>query len=361
VQFNDLKLQHARYATEIERRMQAVLAHGQFILGPEVAELEHALASRVGTRHCIGVGSGTQALELSLRALGIGPGDEVITTPFSWISSAEAIALVGATPVFVDIEPLGFCLDPERIEPAISERTRAILPVSLFGQPADMRAIGAIAARHRLAVIEDAAQSFGARQGDLASCNLSLVGCTSFFPTKPLGCYGDGGAVFTSDDDLANKLRALRSHGSIDRKRYTMLGTNGRLDTLQAAVLLARLTRLDDDLAERRALAVRYTKALEEVAQAPRALPENQHVFAQYTLRHPRRDRLVAHLTERGIPTQIHYSRCLHQHPLLRSRTVASPVADLATREVVSLPLYPGLTDEAQARVIDAVLSLDAS
>jgi UDP-2-acetamido-2-deoxy-ribo-hexuluronate aminotransferase len=356
VQFNDLRLQHARHGAEIERRMQVVLEHAQFILGPEVAELEQVLAKRVGVSHCVSVGSGTQALELALRALRIGPGDEVITTPFSWISSVEVIALVGATPVFVDIEPRGFGLDAGGLERAFTPRTRAVLPVSLFGQPADLDAISEIAGSRGVPVIEDGAQSFGARRHGRQSCSLTRVGCTSFFPTKPLGCYGDGGALFTDDDDLAQVVRAMRAHGSLDRKLHEHVGMNARLDTLQAAVLLAKLPGLDADLAERRRLAARYSAALAAHVQVPEVLPGNEHVFAQYTIRGNARDALRAALTARGIPTQIHYQRCLHQQPAFARFATLLPVAEQAARDVLSLPLFPGLRDSEQARVITAIV-----
>ena len=356
MQFNELKRQHARYAAEIELRMQAVLEHAQFIMGPEVAELEAALATRVGVAHCVSVGSGTQALELALRALGVGPGHEVITTPFSWISSVEVIALVGATPVFVDIEPRGFGLDARSLERAFTPQTRAVLPVSLFGQPAELDAIGAIADARQVPVIEDAAQSFGAKRWGRASGGITRVGCTSFFPTKPLGCYGDGGALFCDDPELASLLRALRTHGSSDRKLHGHVGTNARLDTLQAAVLLAKLPHFDEALAERRWLAERYTAALDDRVQVPEILPGNEHVFAQYTIRSPKRDALKKALADRAIPTQIHYERCLHQQPAFAAFASHLPEAERAAREVLSLPIFPGLQPSEQDRVIAAIL-----
>lgn len=356
MQFNDLSGQRARYAPELERRMQAVLEHARFIMGPEVEELETALAELVGAAHCVSVSSGTQALEVALRALSIGPGDEVVTTPFSWISSAEAIALVGAKPVFADIEPRTFGLDATRVEQVLTPRTRAILPVSLYGQVPDLAAISAVAAARGLPLIEDAAQSFGAKQHGRRSCGLTAVGCTSFFPSKPLGCFGDGGALFTNDAELAERARAIRTHGSRDRELCLHLGTNARLDTLQAAVLLAKLPHLDDELAERRRLAARYDEALRGHVVVPETLPHNQHVFAQYTIRHSARDHLRARLQERGVPTRVHYARCLHQQPVFAGHAVSLPEAELAAHEVLSLPLYPGLSAEDQDRVIAAVL-----
>jgi UDP-2-acetamido-2-deoxy-ribo-hexuluronate aminotransferase len=356
VQFLDLKAQHARYAREIEQRMLAVVARAEFIMGPEVAALEEALAERVGVAHCVSVASGTQALELALRALGVGPGDEVITVAFSWISSAEVIALVGATPVFVDIDPRGFGLDPRELGRAFSPRTRAVLPVSLYGQTPDLTAIEALADTHGVPVIEDAAQSFGARHGGRASGGITRVGCTSFFPSKPLGCFGDGGALFSDDAALAQTLRAMRSHGSLDRKVHDCLGMNARLDTLQAAVLLAKLPHFEAELSERRRLAMRYTSALGGHFDVPEVLPGNEHVFAQYTIRSKRRDAVAQALQAQGIPTRVHYARCLHQQPVFARLEANVPQAERAAREVLSLPLYPGLQDADQDRVIEALL-----
>lgn len=356
MQFNDLKAQQARYAGDVQRRMQQVLEHAQFIMGPEVAELEAELAAFVGVAHCVSVGSGTQALEIALRALEIGPGHEVVTVSYSWISSAEVIALVGATPVFVDIEPTGFGLDAAQLERAITPRTRAIIPVSLYGQLPDLASIEAIAGARGIAVIEDGAQSFGARQDGKRSCGITRVGCTSFFPSKPLGCYGDGGALFTNDAELAQGARATRTHGSVDRKLHTCIGMNARLDTLQAAVLLGKLPHLEAELAERHRLAARYTAGLSDHVTVPRTLPGNEHAYAQYVIRSPIRDRLAAALAEQGIPTQIHYPRCLHQQPVFAGHATHAPEAERAAHEVLSLPLYPGLPDSEQDRVIEAIV-----
>lgn len=361
MQFNDLKAQHARYAEPIEQRMRVVLEHAQFIMGPEVGELEQRLAARVGTAHCVSVSSGTQALELSLRALGVGPGDEVITVAFSWISSAEVIALVGAKPVFVDIEPCGFGMAPAQLARAFSAKTRAVLPVSLYGQTPELEAIETLAAAHGVPVIEDAAQSLGAERHGRQSGALTRLGCTSFFPTKPLGCYGDGGAIFTDDEPLARKLRALRSHGTVDRKSFDLIGTNARLDTLQAAVLLAKLPYFDDDLRERRRLAQRYTAALAGHVRTPQVLPGNAHVFAQYTIRAPGRDELAAALAARGLPSQVHYARCLHQQPVFADSATPLPESERAAREVLSLPLFPGLVSADQDRVIEAIIEHQAT
>jgi UDP-2-acetamido-2-deoxy-ribo-hexuluronate aminotransferase len=357
IRFNDPTAAHARHAVAIEARLQALFAHGRFIMGPEVAELEAALADYVGVSHAVAVKSGTMALELALRALGVGPGDEVITSPFSWISAAEAVALVGARPVFVDIEPDTFLLDASRVEAAVTARTRAILPVSLFGQLPDFERLEAVAGRHGLALIEDGAQSFGATQGGRRSGSLGSLGTTSFFPTKPLGCYGDGGALFTKDTDLARRLRVLREHGAERRGEHVAVGLNGRLDTLQAAILLAKLPQLETELRRRRDLAQRYEDGLATRIQAPRVATGNQHVFAQYTVRVPNRDAVVTRLRERGIEAAVYYRRALHEQPVFRGAVPAGalPEAECAAREALSLPLYPDLTAASQDRVIEVL------
>ncbi len=357
IPFYDAAAAHARYAAAIDARLQALFAHGRFIMGPEVAELEAALADYVGVSHAIAVKSGTLALELALRALGIGTGDEVITSPFSWISAAEAVALVGARPVFVDIEPDTFLLDPSCVEDAVTARTRGILPVSLFGQMPDFQRLEAVAGRHGLTLIEDGAQSFGATQHGRRSGSLGSLGITSFFPTKPLGCYGDGGALFTKDADLARRLRALREHGAEQRGEHVVVGLNGRLDTLQAAILLAKLPHLEGELRARRDLAQRYTDELATRLQAPRVAAGNQHVFAQYTLRVPNRDAVVARLREQGIEAAVYYRRALHEQPVFRGAVPAGslPEAERASREVFSLPLYPDLSAASHGRVIDVL------
>lgn len=357
IRFNDPTAAHARHAVAIHARLQALFAHGRFIMGPEVAELEAALADYVGVSHAITVKSGTMALELALRALGIGSGDEVITSPFSWISAAEAVALVGARPVFVDIEPDTFLLDASRVAAAVTARTRAVLPVSLFGQMPDFERLEAVARRHGLALIEDGAQSFGATQGGRRSGSLGSVGTTSFFPTKPLGCYGDGGALFTKDADLARRLRALREHGAEQRGEHVAVGINGRLDTLQAAILLAKLPQLEAELRTRRDLAQRYEQGLSARVQAPRVLTGNQHVFAQYTVRVANRDAVVTRLLERGVEAAVYYRRALHEQPVFRGAVPAGafPEAERAAREALSLPLYPDLTRASQDRVIEVL------
>jgi UDP-2-acetamido-2-deoxy-ribo-hexuluronate aminotransferase len=360
MQFIDLQEQYRRYGADIQARMRRVFEHGQFIMGPEVAELEQALADYVGVRHCITVASGTDSLEIALRALGVGPGDEVVTVPFTWISTAEVIQLVGARPVFADIEPATYNVDLTRLEAAITPRTRAILPVSLFGQMPDYSAINAIAARHQLPVIEDGAQSFGARQHGRASCGVTLIGSTSFFPAKPLGCYGDGGALFTDDEELAGRMRAIRSHGGVKRHEHWLLGMNGRFDTLQAAALLAKLPHFAQEIADRSRIGAEYSACLRTACGVPGVMPGNTHVYAQYTIRVPDRDRLAALLKAQGIPTAVYYPKCLHEQKVFESLGYHFgdfPVAEKASREVLSLPMHPFLTETDLARVVEAVVS----
>ncbi|MGH8772818.1 MAG: DegT/DnrJ/EryC1/StrS family aminotransferase, partial [Burkholderiales bacterium] len=310
MEFVDLKTQYRQLKNVIDERIKRVLDHGQFILGPEVAELEGKLARYTGAKHCVTVASGTDALLISLMALGIKPGDEVITTPFSFIATVEVIALLGAKPVFADIQEDSFNIDPAKIEAAITPKTRAIMPVSLYGQPADMDEINAIAKKHKLPVIEDAAQSFGATYKGKKSCNLSAIGCTSFFPSKPLGCYGDGGAVFTNDDALAQAMREIRVHGQEKRYVHSRVGIGGRMDTLQCAVVLAKLERFDWEIEQRQKVAARYSVLfgeLEETIGLPRVKPDRTSVWAQYTLLVPDRGALQEKLQQQGIPTAVHY------------------------------------------------------
>lgn len=354
--FNDLGPQIARLRQDIDRRIGQVIDHGRFIMGPEIAELETALAARTGVRHCISVASGTTAIELALRALGVGPGDEVITTPFTWIATANAIAIVGATPVFVDIRDDGsYLLDPRLVARALTTRTRAILPVGLFGQPPEVETIAAAAPG--IPIIEDAAQSFGATRHGRPSCALSAVGCTSFFPSKPLGCFGDGGALFTDDDALAERVRAIRTHGGIRRHHHTVIGTNGRMDTIQAAILLAKIASFDAEIALRQAAAARYDALLGGIAGIPFVQPGNTSVHAQYTIRcGGNRDTWATRLEQAGVPTSIYYPRPVHQQPAFASIcriAGALPVSEAACSSVLSLPFHPWLQVEEQERIRD--------
>lgn len=362
MEFIDLKEQYHRYKIEIDTRMAGVLAHGHFIMGPEIAELETALAQYVGVKHCLTTASGTDSLEIALRALNIGPGDEVITVPFTWISTAEVIGLVGAKPVFVDIDPVTYNINVDLIERAITPRTKAILPVSLFGQMPDYARISAIAAKHHLPVIEDGAQSFGATQHGKRSCGVTLVGSTSFFPAKPLGCYGDGGALFTSDDALAEKMRAIRTHGGLKRHHHPYLGMNGRFDTLQAAVLLAKLPHFEWEVKERSRIGSRYTTLLSSSLPAPCSvplvMPGNTHVYAQYTVRVPNRDDVAANLKAQGIPTAVYYPKCLHEQPVFSAcgyKWGDFPESEKASREVLSLPMHPFLSEHDQDTISQAL------
>lgn len=347
MEFIDLKAQYQAGRERINARIQQVLDHGHYILGPEVAELEGKLAACTGARHCITVSSGTEALLISLMALGIGRGDEVITTPFSFIATAEAIVLLGARPVFADIDPATCTIDPGLIEDKITARTRAIMPVSLYGQCADMDGINAIATCHRLPVIEDAAQSFGATYRGKRSCNVSTIGCTSFFPSKPLGCYGDGGAIFTSDDELARTMREIRVHGQSRRYVHTRVGVGGRMDTLQCAIVLAKLERFEWELAQRARVGARYDALLSgkvELVARPR---DRSSVFAQYTVVLDERERIQATLNSAGIPTAVHYPVPMHLQPAYVDHAVgsAAPVACAMADKVLSLPMGPYISD----------------
>lgn len=358
MEFIDIKKQYRLHKEEIDRGIQEVLETGQFIMGPQIKQLEQVLAEYVGVKHCITCSSGTDTLQISLMALGIGPGDEVITTPFTWISSAEVIGLVGATPVFVDIEPDYYNIDIAQIEQAITPRTKGIIAVNLFGQAPDYVKLNTLAKKYGLYVIEDAAQSFGATQNGIRSCALSLVGSTSFFPAKPLGCYGDGGALFTNDDHLAAKMRAIRTHGGESRNHHPYLGMNGRMDTLQAAVVLAKFPHFPGEVKAREEIGARYTKLLEGICEVPHVMPGNTHVHAIYTIRVPDRQALAEELKKQGIPTAVYYPKCVHEQPVfsyLGYTQGSMPVAEKVSQEVISLPMHPWLTQEDQDRVVEAV------
>lgn len=358
IEFIDLKTQQQRILPDLEWRMKTVLNHGQYIMGPEIAELEEKLAGYAGVRHCIAVASGTDALLIALMALGVGPGDEVITSPFTFIATGEIIAFLGATPVFIDIDPRTYNIDPLRIEPAITPRTKAIMPVSLYGQCADFDAINAIAARHNLPVVEDACQSFGATYNGRKSCGLSSIGCTSFFPSKPLGCYGDGGACFTDVDEIAGKMRQIRIHGQDRRYHHPVLGINGRMDTLQAAVLLAKLMVFDDEVAARARIGARYTELLQNLVNIPYIAPNNSSVYAQYTIQVSNRTSLQKKLEGQGIPTAVHYPVPLHLQPVFAGMELhkgSFPLSEAAADRVISLPMHPYLAEEAQNIIVEAL------
>jgi UDP-2-acetamido-2-deoxy-ribo-hexuluronate aminotransferase len=360
MEFIDLKTQYERYKADIKSRIQIVLDHGHYIMGPEISELETTLANYVGVKHCISVANGTVSLEIALRALGVGPGHEVITVPFSWISSAEVIMLVRAKPVFVDIERDTFNMDASKLEAAITTNTKAIIPVSLFGQMPDLEAIQAIADKYQIAVIEDAAQSFGATRNGRKSCGSSLIGSTSFFPAKTFGCYGDGGALFTDDDHLAETMRAIRTHGGVQRHHHTHVGTNGRFDTLQAAILLAKWPWFKDEVAARVRIGARYSELLQGIVTTPGIADGNTHVYAQYTIRVDERQRagIAGVLKSQGIPTGIYYPKCFHEQPVFADAGYSYgdfPESEQASREVLSLPMHPFLEESDLERVTNAL------
>lgn len=361
IPFIDLKSQFKALEPEIRRRIDAVLEHGQYIMGPEVGELEARLAEFTGAKHCITVASGTEALLIALMGLGIGKDDEVITTPFTFAATVEVIVLLGAKPVFVDIERDTCNIDPRLVENAISPRTKAIIPVSLYGQVADMDEINAIANRHGgLPVIEDAAQSFGAQYKGRRSCSLSTVGCTSFFPSKPLGCYGDGGAIFTNDNALAQSFREIRVHGQSARYVHTRVGVGGRMDTIQCAVVLAKLARFDWEISRRQEIGRRYSEllSLRGVAHVQQR-PDRNSVFAQYTVFADDREALQMAMAEAGVPSAIHYPTPLNEQPAYSMFCCpgCTPVSTSVAREVLSLPMGPDLSQTDQLKIADVVAS----
>jgi len=344
-------------------------------MGPEVQELEERLAAYTGSSHCITVASGTEALLISLMALGIEPGDEVITTPFSFVATAEVIVRLGAKPVFVDIEPDTCNINAALVEGKITERTKAIMPVSLYGQPANMDEINSVAAKYgNIPVIEDAAQSFGATYKGKKSCNLSTIGCTSFFPSKPLGCYGDGGAIFTNDDEIAQACREIRVHGQSKRYIHTLIGVGGRMDTIQCAIVLAKLERFDWEVAQRQSVAMRYNKLIFSLARSremdisdregasPRPIrlrPDRTSVYSQYSFFCDCRDALQKHLQDAGVPTAVHYPLPLNEQPAYKyfCSTASLPVAKQVANSVMSLPMGPDLSEEMQLLIIERVFS----
>ncbi|MDP6030082.1 MAG: DegT/DnrJ/EryC1/StrS family aminotransferase [Arenicellales bacterium] len=360
VDFIDLKAQQDRIRAALESGIHRVLHHGRYVMGDEIGTLESRLAQITEVEHCICVSSGTDALLMALLALEVGPGDEIITSPFSFFATAEVIALLGANPVYVDIDPATFNIDAAKIEVAVTGHTRGILPVNLYGQCAEMDEINAIGQRHSLPVIEDAAQSFGATYRGRASCALSDIACTSFFPAKPLGAYGDGGACFTSDAELAARLRQIRDHGQDRRYHHVRLGVNGRLDTLQATVLLAKLDVFDNEINRRQEAAQRYAEQLSSLEREgklvlPIVQSHNTSSWAQYTVRVKGRDEVQRALASAGIPTAVHYPVTLYQQPALIQTEANCPEGDRAADEVLSLPMHPYLGDEAQARVSDVL------
>lgn len=358
IQFIDLKKQYQELKLSIDARIHRVLDHGQYIMGPEVAELEAKLCEYTGASHSITVASGTEALLIALMAIGIKPGDEVITTPFTFVATAEVIVLLGAKPVFVDIEPDTCNINASKIEDAITPRTKAIMPVSLYGQPADMDEINEIAMRHDLVVIEDAAQSFGAEYKGKKSCNLSTIGCTSFFPSKPLGCYGDGGALFTSDDELAKAMREIRVHGQEKRYVHTRVGVGGRMDTLQCAVVLAKMERFEWEVEQRLKIGARYNQLLEGKNKVVTQRHDRTSVFAQYTVFVKDREVVQKALSESGIPTAVHYPIPLNEQPAYKHLCCSdcTPISKDIAKQVMSLPMSPDLNEKDQQTIVETLL-----
>lgn len=361
MKFIDLNQQYRKRKAAIDSRIHAVLDHGQYIMGPEIQALEERLAAFVGAKHCVSVSSGTTALQLALMAVNIQPGDEVITTPFSFFATAETIILLGAKPVFVDIDPRTYNINPDLIEAAITPQTKVIMPVNLYGQCAELDPINAIAAQHALIVIEDGAQSLGATYHGRQSCSLTTIGCTSFFPSKPLGCYGDGGACFTNDDELARKIVSLRHHGQEGRYYHTSIGTNARLASIQAAVLLAKLDIFTEELAQRQQVAQWYNERLNGQIVTPYIEPYNKSSYAQYTIQIQNRDEMQTTLRELGIPTAVHYPTPLNKQPAMHNLydTVQDfPISEAAAKHVLSLPFHPYLTEQEVTELSDSLLGL---
>ncbi len=359
MQFIDLIAQYKIIQDKVNHRIQSVLEHGQYILGPEVTEVENRLAEFVGVSNCVATGNGSDAITLSLLALGIGAGDEIIMPSFSFFATAEMPALMGATPVFVDINPETYNIEESLIEAAITSKTKAIMPVSLYGLCPDMGKIERIAEKHNLALVEDGAQSFGATVNKRRSCSFGAIGVTSFFPAKPLGCYGDGGACFTNDDDLANKLRQLRNHGQEGRYHHTRLGLNSRMDSLQAAILLEKLAIFPQEIKQREEVASIYQKAFEGKISFQKNPSGHSNVYAQFTIEVEDRQGFVAQMSQKTIPTSVHYPSLLQEQPALSYLEVdgeATPIARKISRRCVSLPMHPYLSKSDQDRIIAATL-----
>jgi UDP-2-acetamido-2-deoxy-ribo-hexuluronate aminotransferase len=346
IPFIDLAKQQDRIRASLDLRINKVLSAGQYILGPEVDELEQKLSAFCGAPHCISVANGTDALQIALMAIGVGPGDEVITPSFSYFATAETVVLLGATPVLVDVDHSSFLIDVSLIEKAITPKTKAIIPVSLYGQCPDFKVINNLARKHNLTVIEDAAQSFGATQNGGKSGALSRIACTSFFPSKPLGCYGDGGAIFTEDTELAKVIRQIARHGQDRRYHHIRIGVNSRLDTLQAAVLLAKLEIFSDEIVSRNVVANTYGQLLREQTNIapPAVVAGNTSVWAQFTIRLGNRDSVAKKLHARGIPTTVHYPLPLHKQPAMSNYSCHAPESEAVANQVISLPMHPYLT-----------------
>lgn len=355
MEFFNLKDQYFQQREEIDHAIKGVLESGQFIMGPAIAELEKTLAIYVNTKYCIGVASGSDAVTLALNALDIGPGDEVISVPYTWVSPVECIKRTGARPVLIDIHPETYSMDANQLEKAITPQTKAIVAVSLYGQMPDYKKIMEIAGVYKIPVIEDAAQSFGAEQNGKKSCSVTTIGCTSFFPTKPFGCYGDGGAIFTNREDLAKKMQALRVHGAPERYNHQYIGQNARLDTLQAAILLAKFPYFEKELQKRREIAHFFNEHLDEIFNIPKISKGNTHTYALYVLRSHMRDEIVAHLKANGVPAGLYYPICIHLQPAYKDLGYSAgdfPVAEQIAQEIFSIPIHPFLTLKDQEKIV---------
>ena len=358
IDFANLQLQYQTYKDKIDSNIHKILNKSNYILGEEVDILEQELQIFTEAKYAITCSSGTDALLLALMAIDIQPGDEIITTPFTWISTAEMMALIKAKPVFVDIEADTYNMDANLIEAAITKKTKAIMPVSLYGQPADMDAIKVIADKYNLKVIIDGAQSFGSTYNNKTDSNLGDISTTSFFPSKPLGCYGDGGAVFTNNEECANKIKLLRVHGQNKRYHHKYIGIGGRLDTMQAAILLAKLPYFKKELKDRQKVADHYTNSLSKILQTPVVKPNRSSAWAQYTLRVKNRDALQLKLKENGIPTSVFYPIPLHLQECfqyLRYQQGDFPISEKASNEVMSIPMNPFLTHAEIKYVLDTL------
>jgi len=354
----DLGVQYRELKSEIDQAMAGVLDTTQFILGPVGRAFEEEIAEYLGAKHAIGVASGTDALQLALKAVGLGPGDEIITTPFTFIATAEAIAFVGATPVFVDIDPKTFNIDVEQVEQAVTDKTRAILPVHLFGQPADLAPIKALCDEKGLLLIEDCAQSCGAVYGGKMTGTWGDMGCYSFFPSKNLGCFGDGGLIVTDNDDYAEEARVLRNHGSRERYHHSVIGVNSRLDDLQAAILRVKLKHLDRFNRQRRANAHRYSEKLAKLGiTAPFEDGKGVHIYHQYTMLVDQREVLQEALTKAGIASAVYYPIPLHRQDVFKDTcaNVSLPISEETAQRVLSLPIYPELTTDQVDRVVAVI------
>jgi len=376
MQFIDLQKQQKRIESSIQKRIQTVLSHGQYILGPEVRELEETLAGYVGVRFCLTCASGTDALLIPLMANNIGPGDAIFVPPFTFMATAEVVALTGATPIFVDIDPKTYCIDPEKLERAIVSlqqgntptpktpsglKPRCIIPVDLFGVPADYEAINPIAEKYNLFVLEDAAQSFGASFKGKKACSFGSCAATSFFPAKPLGCYGDGGALFSNDEQFIEICKSLRVHGQgSDKYSNVRIGINGRMDTLQAGILLAKLEIFDDEIEQRQLVAQRYNQLLKNAVSVP--IIPNQYIsaWAQYSVESDKREKIIARLKDAGIPTAIYYPKPLHLQTAfsyLEYEPGSMPVSERVAERIFSLPMHPYLMEEEQKKIAHVFLA----